>query len=369
MNEPVPLDSWQVGPHNRWSYQHVGEVVPTVVVARGDGPVSELPARGVDLDDLVDGLVDAHFADGVAVLHHGALVYERYANDMGPETLHLSQSVGKSVVGLLAGILAGRGALDPASPVSDHVPELAGSGYEGATVQHLLDMTAAIDFVEEYAGEFWKYDAACGWHPGGPGAEAASILEYLPAIGPSGDAHGERFHYASPNTDLLGIVAERAGGAPLAEQIGRELWAPMGAERDAALTVDSAGTAVISGGFCATLRDYARMGQLVLEGGRGVVPADWIGQLGDGDPDAFACRENPAAGAGASGYRNKWWSRDGGVMARGIHGQMVAVDPRARVVVTVLSSWPDATDPAFEAAHRQLVSAVCDRLASPVVGD
>jgi CubicO group peptidase (beta-lactamase class C family) len=323
----------------------------------------------VDLDALVDGIVDAHFTDGVAVLHDGALVYERYANGMGPGTLHLSQSVGKSVVGLLAGILAGRGALDPASPVTDHVPEVAGSGYDGATVQHVLDMAVAIDFVEEYAGEFWKYDAACGWHPGGPGAEAASILEYLPSIGPSGGAHGERFHYASPNTDLVGIAFERAGGALLAEQIGRELWGPMGAERDAELTVDRAGTAVASGGFCATLRDYARMGQLVLESGRGIVPAGWVAQLGAGDTDAFARRENPAAGAGASGYRNQWWSRDGGVMARGIHGQMVAVDPRTRVVVTVLSSWPDATDPALEAAHRELVASVCDGLAAPVAGD
>jgi CubicO group peptidase (beta-lactamase class C family) len=363
MIERVPLESWQVGPHNRWAYQHVRDVVSTAVVPRGAGPVWELAERPAELDEAVGDLFESGFADGVAVAHDGDLVYERYANGMEPETLHVSQSVGKSVLGLLVGILAGRGALDAARLVTDYVPEVDGSGYAGATVQHLLDMTAAIDFVEEYAGDFWKYDAACGWHPGGAGAPAASILEYLPAIGPADRRrHGEAFHYASPNTDLLGIVAERAGGAPLAEQIGRELWAPMGAERDADLAVDSAGTAVISGGICATLRDYTRMGQLVLDGGRGIVPAAWIATLGNGDPAAFARATAPKGTAGASGYRNQWWHRDGRTMARGIHGQMIAVDPAMRVVVTALSSWPAAKDPALEAAHRDLVTSICERL-------
>ena len=98
-------------------------------------------------------------------------------------------------------------------------------------------------------------------------------------------------HYASPNTDALGVVAERAAGAPLAELIFRHVWEPMGAERDARLTLDPSGT------------------------------------------------------AGVSGYGNQWWRRDGRTLARGIHGQSLTVDRAAGVVVTVLSSWPDAKDP------------------------
>jgi CubicO group peptidase (beta-lactamase class C family) len=293
----------------------------------------------------------------------GGLVLERYAGEMDEASLHLSQSVGKSVLGLLVGILAGQGRLDPGSQVTDHVPEVRGSGYDGATVEHLLDMTAAVDFVEDYAADFWRYDVACGWHPPVPGADAASVLEFLPGIGrAAGWAHGERLHYATPNTDLLGIVAERAGGAPLADLISRELWAPMGAEADAAVTVDPAGTATIGGGFCATLRDYARLGALVLDGGRGVVPEAWVAVLGAGAPDAFARTTAPEATAGADGYARQWWRRDRRTMARGIHGQLIAVDREADVVVCVLSSWPEATDPAREAAHRTLVGRVCDRL-------
>src|SRR5688572_5549453 len=138
MTERAPLDRWQVGPWNRWAYQHVSEVVRTVVVPRGTEPVRALAQRPAALDDLAPG--DAAFVDGIAVLHDGALVLERYFNDMDAATLHLSQSVAKSVLGLLVGVLVDRGALDPAAPVTEHVPEVEGSGYAGATVQHLLDM-------------------------------------------------------------------------------------------------------------------------------------------------------------------------------------------------------------------------------------
>ena len=350
----VPLERWQVGPWNRWAYQHVSEVVATARVPRGDGAARGLPERPIGLGTAASDL-EAAFVDGVAVVADGALVLERYCNGMGPDTLHLSQSVAKSVLGLLVGALAGRGALDPMTPVTKHVPEVAGSGYAGATVRHLLDMTAAIDFVEDYAADFWKYDVACGWHPPRPGAEAGSILEYLPAIGAAGWGHGERFHYASPNTDLLGLVAERAGGAPLAELIAHELWGPLGAERDAELAIDPAGTAVISGGFCATLRDYVRLGLLVLANGGDVVPAGWIAHLGRGDERAFRRRDRPDAGGGAAGYGNQWWSGDGGLAARGIHGQLVAVHGDTRTVVAILSSWPDATDPALDARQRAFV--------------
>ena len=361
---PVPLEQWQVGPYNRWAYVHVDEVVPTVPVPRGDGPVAALETDLAGLEDLADELLADAYADGVAVLHEGALVFERYGGEMDVASLHLSQSVGKSVLGLLVGILAGDRRLDPASPVTDHVPEVRGSGYDGATVQHLLDMTAAIGFVEDYAVDFWRYDVANAWHPPVPGADARTILEFLPTIGPAdGWAHGERFHYATPNTDLLGIVAERAAGAPLAEAIARELWAPLGAERDARLTVDPAGTAGIGGGFCATLRDYARLGRLVAAGGGGIVPSAWIDRLGAGEQSAFAQPTDPALLSGAGGYRNQWWRRDERPMARGIHGQLIAVDREADVVVTILSSWPDATDATLEAAHRAFVTRVCDRLA------
>ena len=337
MTARAPLESWQVGPWNRWAYVHVDEMVPTVAVGRGDA-VRELPRGGEEVFEVPE------HTDGLAVVRDGVLVAERYGGEMDDTSLHLSQSVGKSVLGLLVVVLG----LDPATPVTDLVPEVGGSGYEGATLRHLLDMTAAIDFVEDYEGDFWRYDVACGWHPPREGAEAETVLDFLPTIGPAPWRHGERMHYATPNTDLLGVPAERAGGPPLAELISRELWAPAGAERDARLTVDGAGTATIGGGYCATLRDYARLGMWVLEG-----PAD---ALGRGDASAFEQITTPEVRAGADGYGNQWWRRDGALLARGIHGQLIAADPDSRTVVVLLSSWPDAVDPQREAAQRAVVA-------------
>ena len=362
MRPAVQLDAWQVGPWNRWAYMHVGELIATVRVRRGDGRPWQLGAAAGDVDDLVGPLLESAYVDGLAVLHEGALVLERYPGAMGPETLHLSQSVGKSVLGLVVGILSHQGRLDLREPVAERVPEVAESGYAGATAQHLLDMTAAVDFVEDYAGDFWRYDVACGWHPPVAGAPAGTIVDFLPTIGPADWRHGERFHYATPNTDLLGLVVERAGGAALATLIANELWRPMGAENAAELTVDPAGTAAIGGGFCATLRDYTRLGALVAGDGRGIVPPEWIDRLGNGDSNAFARCTVPESCTGADGYGNQWWRRDGRVVARGIHGQLISADRRTSTVVTILSSWPDATDPALEAAHRELVAGVCDRL-------
>lgn len=282
----------------------------TVPVARGDGPVAELPRASERLD-----LELPPHADGLAVVRDGELVAE--LGETGP---HVSQSLAKSVLGLLAGVLVGQGRLDPDTIVTDHVPEVEGSGYDGATVRHLLDMRAAIDFTED-----------------GPQYAGGSIRTFLPTIGPAEWAHGERFLYASPNTDLLGIVVERAAGAPLAATLSDALWAKLGAEQDAALAVDADGTAVISSGLRATLRDYARLGMLVADGGRGVVPADWIAALG------------------GTGYANHWWWRDGALCARGIHGQLIAVARASKTVLVLLSSWPTATNAKLEARQRVLV--------------
>ena len=126
----VPLESWQIGPHNRWAYQHVDEVVPTVAVSRGDGPVRELPSRPARLD--VD---DPPYLDGLAVLRDGVLVEERYRNGMDAATLHLSQSVGKSVLGLLVLKLG----IDPGTPVVEVVPEIAGSAWITGEHTFLID--------------------------------------------------------------------------------------------------------------------------------------------------------------------------------------------------------------------------------------
>ncbi len=356
----MPKDQWQVGPWNRWAFQHVDEVVAVETIAHDRAGVREWGSAPVPLDDLVDPLIGEAWADGVLVARRGAVVCERYANGMTADTLHLSQSVAKSVLGLLVGILAEQGLVARGDLATAHVPEVVDSGYAGATVGHLLDMTVGVDFIEDYAN-FVRYDAACGWHPLIPG-EPETILAFLPTIGAAAWSHGERFHYVSPNTDLLGIIVERAAGRPLIELLTEHLWRPLGAGHDALMTVDRGGTAVVSGGLCACLRDYARLGRLIAEDGGGVVARSWVDSLGTGSPTAWAAADDAPYRPGTTGYANQWWTLDGRPTARGIHGQMVTVERSTETVIAVLSSQPEAMDPDLAAAQRAFAGAVLDRL-------
>jgi CubicO group peptidase (beta-lactamase class C family) len=135
----------------------------------------------------------------------------------------------------------------------------------------------------------------------------------------------------------------------------------MGAGDEADLTVDPAGTAVISGGLCATARDYARVGALVaadgVAAGRPVVPAAWVRSLGRGDPGVFASGSHGDQALRWTGYARKWWSGERLIAARGIHGQLVAVECETGVVVAILSSCPDELDPVEERGQLALVQA------------
>src|SRR6185369_9475874 len=156
----IALETWDFPPFNRWSFQNVRSVLPTRAIARGDGPASVfqrklhdiLPIPYTDIDGAqrtVAEMLDRTYTDGFIVLHRGSIVAEHYFNNMTPATLHLSQSVAKSFVGALVGILAGRGELDLNAPVAQYVPELGASGYAGATLGQVLDMRSGVRFGED----------------------------------------------------------------------------------------------------------------------------------------------------------------------------------------------------------------------------
>ena len=161
----------------------------------------------------------------------------------------------------------------------------ASSLYNNATVQDLLDMRTGVKADDN----IHEYRAAAGWNPlrGDEDASAKSLHAYIEGLQADVD-ESKGFNYSSVNTDLLGWVLEAATGKKLAELISELLWKPMGAESDALITVDREGSARAAGGACVTLRDIARIGQLIADGGRDVVPKAWIDDmLHGGDNDAW----------------------------------------------------------------------------------
>lgn len=360
----IPRDVWDLPPYHRWTFQHIREMTATAQVWRGPGPAMPLeiglqPLEQVSLaangkEQTVAQFLDGSFTDGFLVLHRGRIVFERYMNGLKPHGQHLAMSVTKSVVGMLAGILAHQGKLDVTAPLTTYLPELASTAYRGARVQHVLDMTSGVVFDESYTtpgSHMQKLDLACGWKVHDRPDWPRTMWELVLSLSEADRPHGALFSYRSIETDVLGFVLERAGGAALADLISEQIWLPMGAGEDAYITVDDAGIALADGGLCATLRDYARFALLMLDngkrGGKQIIPAAWIEETRfGGKHELYQGIYRTVLPNGA--YHNKFWIEDlkrGTIWARGIFGQSIYIDPAADFAAVKLSTWPEFSSP------------------------
>ena len=348
----VTLANWRNPPFNRWAFHHVREIVPAADIPNDPSRVSPLEGRS-DLDlPLLGAFMQETDTDGLAIVHRGRLVFERYAGGTSPETPHILMSVSKSMLGLLAGILQAKGELDPGAPVTQYVPELESTAYRGATVRQLLDMRTGVAFDEDYlatSGPMVAYRKSSGWNPVEPGERAGDLRSFFQELREKDKSHGGPFRYTSPNTDLLGWVIERATGARYADLMSERLWKPLGAERSAYITVDRLGAPRCAGGMCVTLRDLARVGQMMVEGGRGIVPAAWIDDLERrGERAAWEAGNFAGYFPGLPlRYRAKWYALDGAapmLFGWGIHGQHLFVDRARQVVIAKLSSQGQPVD-------------------------
>ncbi len=360
----VTLANWMSPPFNRWSLQHLSQVLPTAAVYRGNGPVPEMPVRQRDLAGLwfeaapgrtlsISEWLAASYTDGFIVIKDGAIVFEAYLNGMQPQTHHLSYSISKSVLGILAGILVDTGALDVTRSVESYVPELKSSGFAGHSVRDLLDMQVPIDWREDYAdanGSWRRWKNAIGWTVEDPpaGQPPAGNYAFLSSLREDPDWPGG-FKYVSPSAEVLGWVLERAGSQPLAELLSEKLWVPLGAQHDAYFATDRSFAPAAAGGFGATLRDLARLGQMVLADGRmndrQVVSRKWLADIRfNGNNEAWRTGQYKGYWNPAGAYRSLWYvsgDADGSFEAIGIHGQRLHVNPAQNLVVVRLSSCPD----------------------------
>ncbi|MEM7424675.1 MAG: serine hydrolase [Pseudomonadota bacterium] len=382
----VTLANWRSGPFNKWAFHHVREIVPSAEIANDPDAVWPLESAAQDLGRLtveLDGeerpplsaILEEIDTDALVVLHRGKLVYETYANGMTPQVPHILMSVSKSMLGLLAGILQGRGELDTRAPATHYVPELETTAYRDATVRNLLDMRAGVAFEEDYeatSGPIIEYRKSTNWNPLGPGEEATDLRNFYQSLTERDGAHEGRFHYVSPNTDLLAWIIERATGLRYADLMSELLWRPMGAERAGYITVDRLGAPRAAGGMCVTARDLARVGQLFAQAGtRGkaqIIPSGWLDDI-----ETSGSREAWDAGSFAADfpgypirYRSKWYILEGEaplIFAIGIHGQHLFIDRKNEVVIAKMSSAPQALAPERKMMIMKSIAAIRTELA------
>ena len=365
MNTQVTLANWRTAPHNRWAFHHVRELIPSADIPNDPRRIRDFRLDKQNLEvrvepDSGEPLTLAQFleetqTDGFAVVHRGRLVFEHYGNGMPPESPHILMSVSKSMLGLLVGFLD----IDLERPVVDVVPELKNTAYRGATIRHLLDMRVGIAFDEDYlatSGTIVEYRKATGWNPLGTGDAPSDMHSFYQVLKKADGPHGGRFHYVSPNTDLLGWVIEAATGRRYADLMSEHVWKKIGAERSAYITVDRFGAPRCAGGMCVSTRDLARVGQWMIENRH-----PWIDDIErGGDRKAWDAGSFTAYYPGMPiKYRSKWYVLEGEaplIFGLGIHGQNLFIDRRNELVIAKLSSQAMPLDAARIALTMRAVS-------------
>lgn len=334
------------------NFRTLYEKYPSITIERS-GPVAEFEVdeqpnifpitysyNGQNLNTAE--LFDEFHWTGMIVLHDGKVVHEAYARGNSAETRHIEFSVTKSLTSLLIGVAHGEGDLpDLNAQVTEFIPELIGSGYDGVTVQQVLDMTSGIRYVEDYD------DLNSDIVQTVVATLRGSLDEFSTTIVREREP-GSFNQYASIETQVLAWVLRRATGQDYADYFHDKLWRKIGARADAKMLVDQEGEPLAFGGASLRLQDLARVGQMVLNGGTSmtgerVVSEEWLAQStttntpqskpGDHDKSDFIL-----------GYKNQWWipeDRDGGdFSAIGIYGQFLYINPGRGVVIAMNSAYP-----------------------------
>jgi CubicO group peptidase (beta-lactamase class C family) len=268
----------------------------------------------------------------------------------------MSFSVGKSVTSTLIGAAIKDGKIKSLDAlVTDYLPGLRGSAYEDVTIRNLLTMTSGVKWNEDYADP--ASDVAL-FAQGKPGPDGENpIVAYMAKL-PREAAPGTKFVYKTGESDLIGVLLERATGKHPADYLAQKIWSKFGMERDAVWMLDRAGEEL--GGCCIsmTLRDYGRFGLFIMNGGvaggEQVVPTDFLAQ---------ATRSQVKSDFGNYGYGFQWWIHpDGAYEASGIFGQSIYINPAEKLIIVTNSAWAQAVGFAPRTIQDAYVDAVVKAL-------
>lgn len=328
-------------------YRAIPRLFPGRIVGRGE-IVRQLPfsirqisphwsCMGQPMD--VDRYMEAQRVSGVLVLKDGLAVLERYGLCRTVNDNWDSQSVTKSVTSILVGAAIQDGyirSLD--SLVTDYVHELKGSSYDGVTIRHLLMMTSGVKWNEDWDDPHSDANLELS---GGFADGIDPTVAYMRGVSRA-DQVGAKFVYKTGETNLAGVLLSNAIDRSLSEYLSEKLWQPM--ENDAFWRVNSAGHEYGGLGLCMSLRDCARIGQFMLEGGMAgdlqVLPPGWVADATN--VGVTFEPESEEAESGLAGYGYSWWVLKNGYAALGHAGQAIFVYPQDRVVVAINSVWPEA---------------------------
>lgn len=340
------------------------EKVPKVVVNTIEAGESVYPLpQGAPLDLGLD--VDAHMAAqrnaGLIVVQDSKVRFEKYALGYDAAGRWTSFSVAKSFTSTLVGAAVKDGYIKSLDDkVTTYIPALKGSGYDDVSVRQLLTMTSGVRWNEDYTDP--KSDVAL-FNLQKPVAGEDVTVSYMKTL-PSEAKPGTRWLYNTGETNLIGVLVSSATGKSLSSYLSEKVWKPFGMEQDAVWMLGATGHEISGCCMSASLKDYARFGQFILNGGVAggakVLPDDWL---------PSATTKQADIGVPGRGYGYQWWTNDdGSFAAQGIFGQGIFIDPARKLVIASNGNWPTATDPEGVGAAREAfykaVQAAVDREAT-----
>lgn len=340
-------------PVNALFFHNMDELFETREVPRA-GPIEVLPRRdstppALKFDGEVysyDEFAERAYTNAFLIIRDGRIVFEDYRNNTGADTRFIAFSMSKSIVSMLVGIAVEQGAIESVDDLAtEYAPELAGSGYDGVTIRQLLQMRSGVDYEERY--DFGENPSlAAVIHENAIVQNKERFADRAPTVKRKAEP-GSRFNYATLDTAVLGLALERATGQSLSKFMSENLWEPTGMEWPGFWIADGppgVGRELAGMGYNATLRDFGRLGLLMLNDGkvgdRQIIPEEWVRASTEMAP--LTGNEGVAVGDG-DGYGYQWWRVDdnpGAFAAVGLQGQFIYVHPASKTVIVKLSYFP-----------------------------
>lgn len=310
---------------------------------------------------------------GLLVLKDGKIVYENYWLGQDQNKQHISFSMAKSFVSALMGIAVDEGDINSIEQaVTDYVPELIGSGYEGVRIKDVLQMSSGVKFNEDYGdfnSDINRFSRATAFGTSLDEFTATLVREREP---------GTYHHYVSIDTQVLGMVLTRATGKSLSAYLSEKIWQPLGMENTAYWLTDDVNMELALGGLNVTLRDYAKLGWLYLNLGQWqnaqgqttqIVPQQWVMDSVTADAPHLVAGANNPLSSSDFGYGYQWWLPDGAddeFAAQGIYDQYIYIDPDQKLVIVKNSANYRYTDKSlnWKAKHYAMFRAISEHFSN-----
>ncbi|MCV6584698.1 MAG: beta-lactamase family protein [Marinibacterium sp.] len=314
------------------NFSNMGAAFLTTDMPRGDGPASPLPQGDpITLPDGTDDWLAERSVTSLLVLKDGQIVFEDYYQGTSPDDLRISWSVAKSYLSALTGVLLAEGAIDSLDdPVTKYAPALAGTGYDGASIRNVLNMSSGLVFDEDY------FDFNSDINRMGRVVALGQTLDgFAAGYTETFAAPGTEWQYVSLDTHVIGMVLRGATGRDIPELLNEKILLPLGLEQDATYLTDGAGVAFVLAGLNFTTRDFARFGRMVeqdgMQGDQRVLPEGWV---------AASTAPSAPTEPGKIGYGYQWWipADAGEFMGRGIYGQYLYIDQERDLVIVLTAA-------------------------------